>query len=97
MIYKTKNGCEIEIKEQFTYWVSKLERSALLDWVDLTKLDWDNLADLEIPSKNILQAQDAVVKKMTWLNDEELDDLLEEDVNELVKIITDIRVNSKKK
>jgi len=97
MIYETKEWNEIEIKENFNYWVSKAEKAALLDWVDLTKLEWDDLSNMNIPSSNILKAQDVVIMKMTWLKEDELDELQEEDVNEIVKIITDIRLNSKKK
>jgi len=91
MKYTTKQGKEIIIKDIFTYGAAKKERAVLMEWINTQDVDVNNPENINIPLLNTLKAQEVVIKEMTWLSEDEINELTEYDVNEIYKIINDIR------
>lgn len=75
---------EVEIKTK-TRKIMREVNEALLDWVELNNFDG---SDIKFPAKNADKSEEVLVKLMTWLNQNEIDNLTEEEYLDIKEEIT---------
>lgn len=86
------NGKKIEFKNSYTRAIDRWFNDCLFEWV---KANTQNTNSIDIPLSNIQKANDYLVKNMTNLTDEEIDNLTSEDYNKILEKVQEIKTPSK--
>lgn len=86
---------EIIVKEAYTRGIDKEFNKVLFEWTKSMLVDWKQ--SLDIPPMNIQNANDFLIKAMTNLTEQEIEDLPVADYEELLEQINWIKNGGKSK
>ena len=90
------NGAEkeVEIKNAYTRKIDREYSEIMFEWMTVTPQQLQT-GNFQVSLENLQKANDYLIMQMTWLSQDELDEMTSADYNKLLEEINNIKIPSK--